>query len=292
MYSSQSVSNAVFIGIRHMTLTRKTQRRRRTTRASTSSDEVGNSSPPTDLLALGQHLVRELGLAESTDTLARWIAHEIAEAMTAVAVARSEPERASARREALHLIARLWEHRAQLPNGAHPLAPFRAMLGAISLFTEDDSRPWWGYRHSDQTEAMVFRAFTGLMPCLLLLRAPGVSEIPGPGSTEYEHLEEAERAILDALGDWLDRRTPKPPSASTRPNVAIARAEGDLTDDETTEAIRDDDAQSDDLDAGIRISALEAIAVLERGLAEIRARLEAPASARSGDQVDIDPDDV
>lgn len=272
-----------------MSLTRKTKRRRRTTPDSTSSDGAASSLLPKDPLALGQHLVRELGLSDSTDTLGRWLAHEIAEAMTAVAQASTARQRATARREAIHLITTLWEHRDKLPGRTYPIAPFREILAAISLFTEDESRVWWGYRRKDPAEAMVFRAFSKLMPCLLLLHAPDVDEVPGPGSAAYEHLEQDERAILDAVRDWLRLCTPPRSDAVPRPRVEIVRAD-DRDDDRGTTESEDEDQQSDDPEAALRATALEAVALLERGLATIRARLEAPGAAPSEDSADDDID--
>lgn len=228
-------------------------------------------------MALGQHLVRELGLAESTDTLARWLVHEIAEAMTVAADAGTTRKRAAGRREVLHLITTLWDHRTRLPQGAYPLAPLREILGAISLFTKDDTSAWWGHRRNDDVETMVFRAFTMLMPCLLMLHAPDVHEVPGPGSAAYANLERDEQAILDAVGDWLARRSPPRPDAVIRPRVVFEGTDDDdRTEGEARESSEDDGSPAGDPEAALRLSALSAVAMLERGLAQIRARLEAP----------------
>lgn len=248
---------------------------------------MGNSSPPTDPLALGQHLVRELGIAGSTDTLARWLAHEVAEAMVVASQATTPRRRASARREAIELITSLWDHRAQLPGGANPLVPLREILGAASLFTEDLDRAWWGYRRGDDTEARVFRAFTRLMPLLLLLHGPSLDNVPGPGTAVYDHLGTDERAILDVVRDWLPRRTPERPRHRSGPQVVFVREEEGVGAGEEAEDAPEDGDQLDEAIAAYRASALDALTELEKGLATIRARLEAPVAA---DQSVIAPD--
>lgn len=240
-----------------------------------------NSLPPTDPLALGQHLVRELGLAESTDTLARWLAHEIADGMTAVAEAKTARRRATARREVLQLITTLWERREDLPRGAYPLAPLREILGAISLFTEYGSRAWWGYRRGDDTEATIFREFTRLMPCLLLLHAPHLLEAPGPGTAAYEHLDPEERAILNAIDDWMDGRTPPRIAESAISPVVIVREDESWHTDDGAEESPGHDQRSDNPETSLRAAALDAVATLEKALSTLRSRLEAavPGSA-------------
>ena len=79
------------------------------------------------VVKLGQHLERELGVADSNDTLARWMAHRIAEMMHRAETARKTADRESARAACADLILRLWEKRACLPTDA-PLASFADFL--------------------------------------------------------------------------------------------------------------------------------------------------------------------
>jgi hypothetical protein len=64
---------------------------------------------------LGERIIEELGLEESTDTLSRWMAHHIAEAIT-----RAEKGRRKDKDEAAELILELWEHRTSWPRGWPP----------------------------------------------------------------------------------------------------------------------------------------------------------------------------
>ncbi len=79
------------------------------------------------MVQIGQHLLRELGLEQSNDTLARWMAHRIAELMERADKGRTAALREGAKSACSDLILRLWEKRAHLPSGA-PLASFADFL--------------------------------------------------------------------------------------------------------------------------------------------------------------------
>lgn len=195
--------------------------------------------------------------------------------MSAAALADTPAERARLRHEAVELITTLWAHRERLSNRAYPLAPLREILGVISLFTPDDSRTWWGYRREDATEEQLFRAFTVLMPCLLLLHAAGTDRLPGHGDAEYEHLTEDERAVLDAVGAWFTlRNTPHKEGARKR----VRFVSSDESDTGAEEETIDPPASDDAFESAIKAKALEAVVVLETGLAAVRKRLATDAS--------------
>lgn len=212
--------------------------------------------------------------------------------MTAVTEASTARQRTTARREALHLITIVWEHREKLVGRAYPLAPLRQILDVISLFTEDESRPWWGYHQKDATEAMLFRAFTKLMPCLLLLHGPDVDRVPRPGDAPYEYLEQDERAILEAVRDWLSWRTPARPDGMSQPRDVVVRADDERNHEGRIAESEGEDQECHDSKAALRTATLEAISLLERGLLEVRARLEGSEAVSSEDAADDDRDQV
>jgi hypothetical protein len=82
------------------------------------------------------HLVRELGLADSNDTLGRWIAHHLAELMRAVDESTDPESKAKALTQATDLIIRLWRNRDVLPGEANPLARYRDALTVLSNFEQ------------------------------------------------------------------------------------------------------------------------------------------------------------
>jgi hypothetical protein len=83
--------------------------------ASTSSALTARSKSWPEVVRLGERIVAELGLEDSTDTLARWMAHRVAEAIN-----RAEKGRRQDRDAAADLILELWDHRSSWPSGWPP----------------------------------------------------------------------------------------------------------------------------------------------------------------------------
>jgi hypothetical protein len=78
-------------------------------------------------LPLGEKLVAELGLADSVDTLGRWIVHHYASLIERAKTAKG-PAKAEAERQAAAAILQLWTHRRDLPNGARPFEEYEPVL--------------------------------------------------------------------------------------------------------------------------------------------------------------------
>jgi hypothetical protein len=79
-------------------------------------------------LGLGEHLVRELGHEKSTNTLGRWMAHQLAADMLLAEKAGTAKERATAKKDAKDTILKIWSLRDSLPGEAFPLARYRKLL--------------------------------------------------------------------------------------------------------------------------------------------------------------------
>lgn len=62
----------------------------------------------------------EMGLATSTDTVGRWMAHRIAELMETARAARGTPSEAAAAQACQDAILALWQHRSAWPQGWPP----------------------------------------------------------------------------------------------------------------------------------------------------------------------------
>lgn len=90
------------------------------------------------VLRLGKALVSELGLDRSVDTLARWMAHYLAELIERAE--RAAPEEKTDRlSECCRAIMDLWQHRSVLPDGLRPFEDVEPILRALeSLDPEDD----------------------------------------------------------------------------------------------------------------------------------------------------------
>lgn len=88
--------------------------------ASTSSINPATSEPFDKLTRLGEKIVLEMGLAESTDTVGRWMAHRIAELMETARAAHGTPSGAAAAKACQDAILALWQHRSAWPHGWPP----------------------------------------------------------------------------------------------------------------------------------------------------------------------------
>ena len=85
------------------------------------------SKPWSITIALGQKILEELKLDRQMDTLARWMAHYLAEKMEKAESAPEGEARESARRECVELILKLWERRHSWPLSA----PLKDVAGRL-----------------------------------------------------------------------------------------------------------------------------------------------------------------
>ncbi len=92
------------------------------------------------ILALGKKIVDELGPDQSVDTLARWMAHYIAEKIEDAEAATGEA-RDKKMSECSDLILQLWAHRSELPNGKRPFEDFEPIFRVLKSFDLDDTMP-------------------------------------------------------------------------------------------------------------------------------------------------------
>lgn len=125
-----------------MATTKGRMRSIRRTTGSIASRPTAPSKRQPEVLGLGKHLVSELGLDNSNDTLGRWMAHHVAELITAAKGAKNKAQRAVAEERAVETILKLWEHRTTLPGHAYPLAQFREILDLLSKLTPA-ANPWY-----------------------------------------------------------------------------------------------------------------------------------------------------
>jgi len=138
-----------------------------------SSVRTARSMPPKGVLGLGRHLVYELGLEDSNDTLGRWLAHHLAELMTEAKNAKSAAARRVASRQAADLILKIWDHRTVLPHDANPLAQYRGILMVLSRL-RPEANPWQR-RTEDRIEGVaagLYHSFCRLISTLLALNLP------------------------------------------------------------------------------------------------------------------------
>ena len=108
-----------------------------------------SSNPPTqsEIINLGKKLVQELELADSVNTLGRWMAHYVAELIIKAEQAQSVEEKKAAEQECYEVILKIWANRKDLPEHLQPLASLKPALSVLAAlhqeeFNEEDI--FWG----------------------------------------------------------------------------------------------------------------------------------------------------
>lgn len=96
-----------------------------------SSEQTGNSTPWADIVAFGRRLIKDLRTGGESSLLAGWMAHYLAEQLTAAEMAKGS-DRAAIRMDCYETILKLWQHRQSLPGGRRPLEDFEPILATIS----------------------------------------------------------------------------------------------------------------------------------------------------------------
>lgn len=97
---------------------------------------------PANVLDLGERLVSELGLEDSTDTLGRWMAHYIAQLIEEVREA-TPVDRPSKEKACAEAILELWRHRHDLPHGRGHFEPEPLLRAIASLDPEAVSKRYF-----------------------------------------------------------------------------------------------------------------------------------------------------
>lgn len=94
------------------------------------------------IINLGKALVEELGLNPGVDTLARWMAHYVAEQMTIAGNATGD-DKIRAEQHCFEIILKLWEHRSSLPNGRRPFESFEPIFRALEKLDPENKQLYY-----------------------------------------------------------------------------------------------------------------------------------------------------
>jgi hypothetical protein len=106
------------------------------------------------IINLGKALVEELSLDPGVDTLARWMAHYIAEQMT-IAKNATGDEKIKAEQRCFETILKLWQHRSSLPDGKRPFEDFEPIFQVLARLDPENPNPYFYSNpksHSSETE--------------------------------------------------------------------------------------------------------------------------------------------
>ena len=100
------------------------------------------------VINLGKALVQELGLEPSVDTLARWMAHYIAEQIVTAENSTGDAK-IKAQQQCFETILTLWRHRSALPDGHRPFENFEPIFRALERLDPDNPRPFYYRQETD-----------------------------------------------------------------------------------------------------------------------------------------------
>jgi len=173
------------------------------------------------VLELGQHLVRELNLDDSVDTLGRWIAHHIAELISAAEKATSKKDRLAAQKRAMEAILRIWEHRESLPGYAYPLARYDEILSVMDHLRPDNNPFRFNQiRESkiEQSAAILFDRLTRLVISLLFMKIDSFKKPINSEASAINTMDEDEKRVLDHFDSWIEFFTTATKPKGTRRN--------------------------------------------------------------------------
>ena len=90
-------------------------------------------------MELGRQLVSEFEGPEQADTLSKWMAHYLAEQISAAKGARGKA-RYTSQANCADLILKLWAHRHALPKGRRPLEAFEPAIQTLEALRSDRLR--------------------------------------------------------------------------------------------------------------------------------------------------------
>lgn len=197
-------------------------------------------------MALGKYLVRELSLANSVDTLGRWMSHHLAELIHKAENGKTPLVRTRAQKQAVEIILKIWKHRKQFPGNAYPLAGYNDLLKVVDRMRFDnDPYRYYGNNlptRTDEIAAALFRDFARLIPLLLLRRINTLEAQKRMDSPIVEALDEEEQSLLSAFNEWLELfSVPEGQGEKPKREKTIdSEKEFDLTETalETTKALR------------------------------------------------------
>jgi hypothetical protein len=158
------------------------------------------------VLELGQHLVRELDMDDSVDTLGRWIAHYIAELINAAEKATSKKGRLTAQKRAVGAILQIWEHRESLPGYAYPLARYDEILSVLDHLRPDNNPFRFNQLReskAEQSAAILFDHLTRLVISLLFMKIDSLKKPVKADAAAVNMMDEDEKRVLDTFHSWI-----------------------------------------------------------------------------------------
>jgi hypothetical protein len=216
-------------------------------------------------LELGKHLVSELGLENSNDTLARWMAHHIAGLITEAKGTKNKAERVVVEERSVQTILKLWEHRMALPGQAYPLAQFKDILELLSKLTPD-ANPWYRQARGERQQLAlnIYNDLTHLTNLLLSLESRPAHFGSKRSAKVFGNFlppdeDDMYQVLIKFIGQKADASDPKQPNngvskddddspVARQLKRTIARTQADLASLLRVLAVKGDDSEDPEAD--------------------------------------------
>lgn len=90
-----------------------------------------------EILKLGKKLIKELELVYTGNTLARWLAHYLAELINDIEKCKSKEEKKNVQRECCNMILEIWGKRERIPI-EKPTEKLKPIIDVISLLKKNE----------------------------------------------------------------------------------------------------------------------------------------------------------
>lgn len=198
---------------------------------------MAGSKPPSDILALGDRMVHELGLEESTNTTARWMAHHLADLMVRARTLKGVKQQ-QATAAATDLVLKLWSKREVAPGNVYPLKDLGNALSILRLL-ESEASPF-SRVSKRETDVLLAKTFDGLRKLVahgIFLTYSKLDECL-EDDAKIPFLIDEEKRVIDAANLWL-KHFQKVREAST-PKVVIAREFSEATNSTEPKALTEE----------------------------------------------------
>lgn len=153
-------------------------------------------------MELGQTIVQQLNLESRGTVLERWLAHHLAEVMSAITTLGGQ-EKALAEQRAVDLILKLWLHRRALPEPVDPLGGFRDSIAVLSRLLPE-ANPWARFSRGRSYESLLQELFETMRQVVLggvLLTQVRTTRPVLSG--EADLLEPQEIYMAETLRGWM-----------------------------------------------------------------------------------------
>lgn len=200
------------------------------------------------IINLGKALVEELGLDPGVDTLARWMAHYIAEQME-IAEDATGDDKSKAEQHCFETILKLWQHRSSLPNGQRPFEDFEPVFRALARLDPENPTPYFysnpSFRSSEPDDSG--EDSDEVQQWLDVAR--GIDQAARVW-LEYVFQQAALNAVDEKTITWLENAVGLPASDDISIIVRFVRAEPEDESEETAE--RERQAKKEELESRIK----------------------------------------